>query len=109
MDMKHVSEWIDWLKYHGLDIGLLIAGIFGSLLRVSNETEPMSLRRKFILLFSGGGTSAYLTPVLTNFLHLGENAQYGIAFIIGVMGMNAVDMLIGKIKNKMTTPTNEAD
>ena len=101
--MKGINEWIDWLKYQGLDISLLLAGIFGSLLRVSNQKEPTSVQRKFVLLFSGGGTSAYIAPIFIEILNIGEHTQYGIAFIIGVMGMNAVDLLIGKIKGKMNS------
>jgi len=99
--MKGVNELNDWLKHQGLDISLLLAGIFGSLLRVSNQKEPMSIQRKFVLLFSGGGTSAYIAPIFIELLNIGEHTQYGIAFIIGVMGMNAVDLLIGRIEGKM--------
>jgi hypothetical protein len=99
--MGKFNEVLDWLRDIGLDFSLLLAGIFGSLLRVSQEKEQISNGRKFLLLFSGGGTSAYIAPLFIDLLNIGDNTQYGIAFIIGVMGMNAVDLIVGKIKGKM--------
>ena len=99
--MEKVNGFLDWLTDIGLDFSLLLAGIFGSLLRVSQGREKISTQRKFLLLFSGGGTSAYIAPLIIELLNVGDHTKFGIAFIIGVMGMNAVDLIIGKLKSKL--------
>jgi hypothetical protein len=89
-----------WLKSISIDIALIVAGTFGGMLNLNKESKQ-TVWQKFIAVASGGACANYITPVFISFLHIGDSTKFGIAFIVGYMGLKSVELTIGKIKNKL--------
>ena len=89
-----------WLKTIGIEAAFIIAGIFGGLVNISKETK-MTFWQKAVSIISGGAAANYLTPVLVGFLNISENTKFGIAFVIGYMGLKSIELVIVKIKKTL--------
>lgn len=93
-DVKHFLEDI------GIHIGLLMAGLFGAYLSVSVNAQ-LNGWQKATVMVSGAMTANYITPLILNYINLGNQVQYGLAFIVGFSGLKFVEWIIIKIKNKI--------
>lgn len=84
------------LQQYGIDIGLLISGLFGSIL-LTSKGSAMNLARTFSSLIGGAASANYITPVIISITKL-ENLhfQYSIAFILGYAGLRSLDYFISK-------------
>lgn len=94
-----MDEVKDYLEDFGIHLGLIIAGLFGAYLSVSINKE-LTTWQKITVLISGAATANYVAPFLFNYLNIGDNAQYGLAFLIGFSGLKGVEWIIVTIKNK---------
>jgi len=92
------------LKEEGIDIGLAIAGLFGSVL-MSSKTSGQSLIATIASLVGGAASANYVTPLLLKISHLDSDPHYGYAaaFLLGFCGLRAVET----ISNKIFTPTQD--
>jgi hypothetical protein len=90
----------DILKDIGINIGLIVAGFFGSLLMLGkNSTE--NLKSTLISIVTGVASANYLTPLVIEMFKV-EKQTYtlSIAFILGFLGLKGVEYIISKfIKN----------
>ena len=85
------------LEELGLDIGLLISGLFGAILMISkNATDNI---RTTVLSIVGGAASAnYLTPVIVDFVGIKmHKAQFSVAFLMGYLGLKGVELVSYKV------------
>jgi hypothetical protein len=91
------------LKDAGIDLGLAIAGLFGSIL-MSSKQAGANLPRAIASLVGGAASANYVTPLLLKIAHLEGEPQYGYAagFLLGFCGLRAVETLSEKL-----IPTNE--
>ena len=94
-----MDEVKDYLEDFGIHLGLIIAGLFGAYLSVSINKD-LTTWQKITVLISGAATANYVAPFLFNYLNIGDNAQYGLAFLIGFSGLKGVEWIIVTIKNK---------
>jgi len=85
------------LQQYGIDIGLLISGLFGAIL-LTSKGSAMNLGRTFSSLVGGAASANYITPVIISITKL-ENIhfQYSIAFILGYAGLRGIDHFSRKI------------
>lgn len=84
------------LKQYGIDIGLLISGLFGAIL-LTSKGSAMNLARTFSSLVGGAASANYITPVIISVTKLENmNFQYSIAFILGYLGLRSLDYFISK-------------
>lgn len=85
------------LKQYGIDVGLLISGLFGSIL-LTSKGSAMNLARTFSSLVGGAASANYITPVIISVTKL-ENMhfQYSIAFILGYLGLRGIEFFITKL------------
>ena len=92
------------LKDAGIDLGLAIAGLFGSLL-MSSKQAGTNLPRTLVSLVGGAASANYVTPLLLKIAHLEGEPQYGYAagFLLGFCGLRAVETLSEKL-----IPTHES-
>ncbi len=88
-----------YLEDFGIHIGLIIAGLFGAYLSVSINKELTRLQ-KMTVIVSGAATANYVAPFLFEYLNIGDNAQFGLAFLIGFSGLKGVEWLIVSIKSR---------
>ena len=82
------------LKEAGINVGLAIAGLFGSVLMMSKDSAQNLIKTLFSLL--GGAASAnYITPLLLKVARVGDDPQYSysMAFLLGFAGLRAIEVV----------------
>lgn len=86
----------DWLTSIGIDITLMMAGMFGSLIMISKRSA-YNIKASLIGVASGTLAANYLTQVAIDVFSLEGKSQYGVAFLLGYFGLKGVETLIDKI------------
>lgn len=86
------------LKSEGIDIGLALAGLAGSVL-MSSKTAATSLPKTFASLLGGAASANYVTPLVLKIAHLDGEPQYAFAaaFLLGFCGLRAVEQIVNKL------------
>lgn len=85
------------LKQYGIDVGLLISGLFGSIL-LTSKSGALNLTRTISSLIGGAASANYITPVIISITKLDENHyHYSIAFLLGFLGLKGVEFFSSKI------------
>ena len=101
------------LTQYGIDVGLLISGLFGAIL-LTSKGSAMNLGRTFSSLVGGAASANYITPVIISISKL-ENVHFhhSIAFLLGFLGLKGVEFFSNKLlpsiedniqKQKRTNP-----
>lgn len=87
---------------YGIDGGLLLAGFFGALL-LAMTTKNQTPGKAITSIFAGAICANYLTPVALNFMpeYIQNNARYGTAFIMGFIGLKALELIYDFVSNKI--------
>lgn len=82
------------LKYLDVDIALIAAGFFGGIATLYSTTKVTV--KVFLTAVSGGALLAgFLTPFASEILNLSGGIESGVAFLIGVFGMNIIGGMFG--------------
>lgn len=85
------------LKQYGIDVGLLISGLFGAIL-LTSKNGALNLTRTISSLVGGAASANYITPVIISITKLDENHyHYSIAFLLGFLGLKGVEYFSSKI------------
>lgn len=92
MDTSHVD-----LKDYGIDVGLLVSGLFGAIL-LTSKGSAMNLTRTISSLLGGAASANYLTPVVVTIANLdNSHYHYGIAFLLGFLGLKGIEHFSKKL------------
>ncbi len=92
---------IESLKYIGLEVPVFLAGTSGAIVFLSKSSN-MTHSQRFLTVLSGGLSANYLTPLVGNWLNLGNEVLYGVAFLLGFSGMETVKLLIRLLTKKIS-------
>lgn len=92
-----MDKIIAFLDDIGVSIALIIAGVFGGILSLSNKKE-LNGWEKTLVIVSGGAIANYLTPLIFSYIDINENTKYGFAFLLGYSGLEGVKWIILKLK-----------
>lgn len=85
------------LKEYGIDVGLLVSGLFGSILLTSKESAT-NMTRTVSCLVGGAASANYLTPVVVSIANLdNSHYHYGIAFLLGFLGLKGIEYFSKKL------------
>lgn len=85
------------LKAYGIDLGLLVSGLFGAIL-LTSKGSAMNLARTFSSLVGGAASANYITPVIISLTKLdNQHFHYSIAFLLGFLGLKGVEVFSNKI------------
>ena len=85
------------LEQYGIDIGLLISGLFGAIL-LTSKGSAMNLGRTFSSLVGGAASANYITPVIISITKLDNmHFNYSIAFLLGFLGLKGVEFFSNKV------------
>jgi len=85
------------LKQYGIDIGLLISGLFGAIL-LTSKGSAVNMGRTFSSLVGGAASANYITPVIISITKLdNEHFHYSIAFLLGFLGLKGVEYFSSKV------------
>jgi hypothetical protein len=84
------------LKDIGINIGLIVAGFFGSLLMLGKNSSE-NLKSTLISIVTGVASANYLTPLVIEMFKV-ERQSYtlSIAFILGFLGLKGVEYITSK-------------
>jgi hypothetical protein len=85
------------LKQYGIDVGLLISGLFGAIL-LTSKGSAMNIARTVSSLVGGAASANYITPIVINITKLDEtHYHYGIAFLLGFLGLRGIEFFSSKL------------
>ena len=85
------------LQEVGINAGLIVSGLFGSLLTIKKGAATR-LSSVLISIATGVGSANYITPVVVDSLSIqNNNLTFGIAFILGFLGLRGIEYAIAKI------------
>ena len=85
------------LKQYGLDVGLLVSGLFGAIL-LTSKGSAMNLGRTVSSLVGGAASANYITPVIVSVAKLDNmHFNYSVAFILGFLGLKGVEYFSSKV------------
>lgn len=84
------------LKEIGINIALIVAGFFGSLLMISKKATD-NIKSTLTSMGAGVASANYLTPLVIDLFKI-EKQTYtlSIAFILGFLGLKGVELVISK-------------
>jgi hypothetical protein len=95
------------LKAYGIDVGLLISGLFGAILLTSKESAK-NLARTVSSLVGGAASANYITPIVVDVAKLNStHYHYGIAFLLGFLGLKGIEYFSSKILPDHVLPMDE--
>jgi hypothetical protein len=87
----------DSLKAYGIDVGLLVSGLFGAVL-LTSKGSAMNITRTISSLVGGAASANYITPIVVKITKLDESQyHYGIAFLLGFLGLKGIEYFSSKI------------
>lgn len=87
----------DTLKAYGIDVGLLISGLFGAIL-LTSKGSAMNITRTLSSLIGGAASANYITPIVVNVANLNDtHYHYGIAFLLGFLGLKGIEHFSKKL------------
>lgn len=97
--MKEVK---DFLLTIGIDIAVMIAGLVGALVMISKKSA-FNIKTTVIGVITGMLSANYLTELVTNLLNLQTSTKYGIAFILGYLGLKGVENVMNRLHKTVNT------
>lgn len=84
----------------GINIGISVAGLFGSLLLIG-KTATVNLRATFFSLVSGVASANYITPIVLDITRVDVKYQMSVGFILGFLGLKGVEYITNKFIKKV--------
>jgi hypothetical protein len=89
----------DFLEEIGINIAFVLAGLAGSLVTVSNDATK-NLKSSVAGIIAGTFSANYLTQVVVEVTGLNGKTEYGLAFILGYIGLKGVEKISRKVFNE---------
>lgn len=86
----------EFLEELGINVAFVLAGLFGSLVTVSNDATR-NLKSSIAGIVAGTFSANYLTQVVVELTGLNGKVEYGLAFILGYIGLRGVEKVSQKI------------
>jgi hypothetical protein len=86
----------EFLESIGVNIGIALAGMFGSLIMLGKNSS-INLKTTLFAIVTGVSSANYITPVLSNMINISEQYQMGVAFILGFLGLKGVEKISEKL------------
>ena len=85
------------LKEYGIDVGLLISGLFGAVL-LTSKNSAKNLGKTISSLIGGAASANYITPIVISIAKLDDHHyHYGIAFLLGFLGLKGIEYFSSKL------------
>lgn len=84
--MKEILEEI------GFNIGISIAGFFGSVIMIGKKHKA-NLKTTFFGMITGTASANYLTPVFVSVTGMSKDYEMSVAFVLGFLGVKGVEFV----------------
>lgn len=100
----------DILRDIGINVGLIVAGFFGSLLMV-NKNSSENLKQTLISMVAGVASANYLTPIVIDMFSIQKQTYtLSIAFILGFLGLKGIELIVSKfVKTEKNGNNNKSN
>lgn len=92
----------------GINVGISVAGLFGSLLMIGKKAA-YNLRNTFFSLISGVASANYITPLLIELIGINPRYQLSIAFVLGFLGLKGVEIISNRVVKETVSDKSEND
>jgi hypothetical protein len=92
----------------GINVGISVAGLFGSLLMIGKKAA-YNLRNTFFSLISGVASANYITPLLIELIGINQRYQLSIAFVLGFLGLKGVEIISNRVVKETVSDKSEND
>ena len=79
----------DYSTIFGIKSVVILAGFIGAVASLS-YVRNFSVETAGLAVLSGIGCAAFMTPIVVDWFSLSLSTEYGVAFCLGVMGMNII-------------------
>lgn len=94
------------LQEIGFNIGISVAGFFGSLILIGKK-QKNNLKTTFFAIVTGVASANYITPIIMDIVRVDTKYEMSIAFILGFLGVKGVEFvsqyLIDQAENENNT------
>ena len=84
----------------GINIGISVAGLFGSLLLIG-KNATVNLKTTFFSIISGVASANYITPIVLDITRVDMKYQMSVGFILGFLGLKGVEYISNKFIKKI--------
>ena len=91
--MKEILEEI------GINIGISVAGLFGSLILIGKDAA-MKWRTSIFSIITGVASANYISPIVMDIVRLDKKYEMSIAFVLGFLGLKGVELISNKLLKK---------
>lgn len=96
------------LHDYGIDLAIIVAGVMGGFVAMSSK-KGVGFWGKVASVVSGGAVANYLTPLIADWLDWSNSSRYGLAFLLGFMGLKAVELIIIKFKDNLNIDEDDKE
>lgn len=86
----------EFLELIGINIGIALAGLFGSLIMLGKNSS-VNLRTTLFAIITGVSSANYITPIVSDMINISSQYQMGVAFILGFLGLKGVEKISEKV------------
>lgn len=84
------------LQEIGINIGISVAGLFGSLILIGKQAA-LQWKTSIFSIVTGVASANYITPIVVDIARIDVKYQMSIAFILGFLGLKGVELISGKL------------
>ena len=89
----------EFIQELGINIGITIAGLFGSLIMVG-KNSAQELKTTVFAVITGMASANYITPLVMDVTRVDVKYQMSVGFILGFLGLKGVELISNKIIKK---------
>jgi hypothetical protein len=93
------------LQEIGINIGISVAGLFGSLILIGKQAA-LQWKTSIFSIITGVASANYITPIVIDMTRVDIKYQMSIAFILGFLGLKGVELISGKITKSTKNDNN---
>jgi hypothetical protein len=90
----------------GFNIGISVAGFFGSLILIGKK-QSNNLKTTFFAIVTGVASANYITPIIIDIIRVDKKYEMSIAFILGFLGVKGVEFVSNYLIEKSQNANNK--
>lgn len=85
----------EYLIQIGVDVSVAVSGFAGSVIMLS-KTSSKNIKTTFFGILSGTLAANYITPVVVELVGLNDKSKFGVAFMLGYIGLKGIEAIFNK-------------
>ena len=86
----------DFLQEIGFNIGISVAGFFGSLILIGKK-QKNNLKTTFFAIVTGVASANYITPIIMDITRFDHRYEMSVGFVLGFLGVKGVEYVAGHL------------